>query len=335
MSKKPVAHTARGRDPHGKLCPSEAFPSSTRSGDARSGAEQNATVAKGARVTAIVLNWCGEEDTAACLRSLQASDYPALDILLVDNASPDSSGERLREAFPDLAYLQTGKNVGYTGGNNRGIERALSDGADYLLILNNDTVVEAECVTRLVQAARSTAGVGAVGPKILYFDAPGLIWFGGGKLSSVRAIGRHRLQGMPDRRGAEERTEEVSFLTGCCLLIPANVLREMGGFEDDFFAYAEDVELSLRLTSVGYHLVYEPTARVFHRVPTNPVHPSPFQIVQRDRNRRRLARRRYSAPERLGFALFFYPSRVLRALQYLFRGDGARAGAIWRGMIER
>ena len=89
-------------------------------------------------VTAVVLNWCGEVVTTECLRSLLASDYKPLKALLVDNGSPDGSFERLRALFPNLDFIQTGKNLGYAGGNNRGIEWAMRDGADYVLILNND-----------------------------------------------------------------------------------------------------------------------------------------------------------------------------------------------------
>ncbi|HET8655705.1 MAG TPA: glycosyltransferase family 2 protein [Longimicrobiaceae bacterium] len=287
------------------------------------------------RVLAVVLNWCAEEDTAACLRSLAASDFAGLEVLLVDNASPDGSGERLHQAFPALPYLQTGANLGYTGGNNRGIERALQQGYDYVLVLNNDTVVEPGCVSRLVETAERNGAACAVGAKILVHDAPERVWFGGGRISRSRAVATHRLQGGldPDPEGGP--TEEVTFLTGCCMLIPAAVLRRVGGFEEDFFMYIEDVDLSLRIAAAGYRLLYEPRARVLHRVSLQDAGPSPFQIFLRDRNRRRLARRRYGWADRLRFALVFYPGRVVRMLQYLARRDGARAGAIWRALIER
>ena len=91
-------------------------------------------------VVAIVLNWCNEDLTAACLRSVEMSTYPNLDILVVDNGSPDGSGDRLRARFPSCAYLQTGSNLGYAGGNNRGIELCLRSNPDYVLVLNNDMV---------------------------------------------------------------------------------------------------------------------------------------------------------------------------------------------------
>ncbi|MBI4541433.1 MAG: glycosyltransferase family 2 protein [Gemmatimonadetes bacterium] len=286
------------------------------------------------RVTAVVLNWCGEEDTAACLRSLLAADYPALSVLLVDNGSPDGSGERLRATFSEVEYHQTGCNLGYAGGVNRGIEWALSRGTEYVLALNNDTIVEASCVARLVEAAASGPRVGGVAPKILYQEAPGRIWFGGGDLSRMRGLGRHRHENEPDRPLTDGPPEEITFMTGCCCLLPAEALRELGGFAEDFFAYVEDVDLSLRLTRAGYRLVYQPTARVRHRVPLGALAPTPLQIRLRDRNRRRLARRHYGWSDALRFALWFYPTRVARLAEYASRGDWARARAIWRGMTE-
>jgi GT2 family glycosyltransferase len=284
------------------------------------------------RVTAIVLNWCGEEDTTACLRSLLRSDYGNLDLLLVDNASPDGSGDRLHHAFPGIRYLQTGENLGYTGGNNRGIERALADGADFVLVLNNDTEVEPEAVSRLVECATREPRVGAVGPKILYAEAPDRVWFAGGDFSRTRAVAYHRREGELDADPRGGAVEEVTFLTGCCLLLPAEVLREVGAFEEDFFAYVEDVDLSLRLRERGYRLLYQPTARIRHRVALDAGAPTPFQLVHTVRNRRRLARRRYGVRDRVRFALFFYPSRLLRVVKYLSRGDTARARAVWEGI---
>src|SRR5262245_31612036 len=140
-------------------------------------------------VWAIVLTAGGEEVTAACLESLLCQSYPALTILLVDNASPDGSGDALRRRFAGIRYHNTGANLGYTGGNNRGIEVALEGGAEFLLILNNDTIAESDCVSQLVSSARFGDRVGVVVPKILYFDDPTRVWFGGGDFSRTKALG--------------------------------------------------------------------------------------------------------------------------------------------------
>ena len=286
-------------------------------------------------VWAVVLTHGGaEEITATCFDSLLAQDYRALTVLLVDNASFDGSGERLRQRYPQVRYLHTGGNYGYTGGNNRGMQHALEQGAEYLLVMNNDTVLEPDCVSILVRSAQSAHRVGAVAPKILFFDDPARIWYAGGDFSFTRSMGMHRKELQPDDPAEPAELQEITFATGCCFLMPAAVARDVGGFREDFFIYCEDLELSLRLTRAGYKLYYQPAARMLHREPAQRPDSTPFQILHRDRNRRRIARQHFSAGQRLVFALWFYPTRAIRLGQYLLRGDWARMRALVAGVVE-
>jgi GT2 family glycosyltransferase len=263
-----------------------------------------------------VLKWCGEEDTAACLESLAASRFERLTVLLVDNASPDGSGARLHERFPNLPFLQTGSNLGYTGGNNAGIRWALAHDADYVLVINNDATVDPDCIAALVAVAEARPDAAVIAPRIMYFDAPERTWFGGGVFSRMRALGLHRESG----NGAKA-VEPITFFTGCCFLARADVMAATGAFDDSFFAYVEDAELSLRLARGGYALLYAPSAVAFHRVSTVAEPASAFQIRQRDRNRRRLVGRHYGLADRLRFAAWFYPTRLLHAARYAFTGN--------------
>jgi GT2 family glycosyltransferase len=285
------------------------------------------------RVVVVVLNWCNEADTVACLQSVLAQRLLGVVPLLVDNGSPDGSGDRVAAAFPEVPYLQTGRNLGYTGGNNRGFAWALREGADHVLVLNNDAVLEPGCVARLLDAANSDAEVGLVAPKILALDDPGRVWFAGGSISLARGVGRHWREGERDDRDRDPPSPvPIGFATGCCFLITRRALEAAGGFEESFFAYGEDLDLSFRLARLGFRLVFEPAARVRHRDPAARGAPSVFQLVQRDRNRRRFARLRLGRARRLAFGCWFYPTRAAHLLRYLAQGDRARAGAIWRGM---
>jgi GT2 family glycosyltransferase len=282
-------------------------------------------------VAVIVLNWCGEEDTVACVESLRRSTYPRLSILVVDNASPDGSGDRLRARLAGVEVLQTGANLGYAGGNNRGFDRVLKDAADYVLVLNNDTVVDPECVAALVETARR-ADAALVAPKILYHDAPHLIWYAGGDFLPARALGRHRREGELDAT-SPARAEPITFATGCCFLIRADVLRALGGFDESYFAYVEDVELSLRITRAGLRMFVEPNARLYHRIPVGAEVATPFQLRQRDRNRRRLVRTHFNFWQRLAFAAWFYPTRAIHFLRYILAGAWPQARAVFVGMF--
>jgi GT2 family glycosyltransferase len=285
-------------------------------------------------VWAIVLMYGREVMTAECIDSLLRQDYPRLTVLLVDNASDDGAGERMHARYPTIEFLQTGANLGYAGGNNHGMKVALAAGADHLLIVNNDTVLEPRCVSLLVAGAAQGSRVGAVAPKILYFDVPTHIAFGGGKYSMLRAAGIHRRAGEVDDSTEETRVEEITFVTGSCFLMPAAVARELVGFREDFFMYGEDAELSLRMQRAGYRLFYQPAARVLHREPYGQRLPPARAAFLRDRNRRRLVRLHYSRMQRVLFACWFYPSRIVRLAQYVLRGDWQGARAIVAAAIE-
>lgn len=287
------------------------------------------------RVAAVVLNWCGEVVSRACLDSLRCTTYPGLRVLLVDNGSEDGSGERLHQAYPGVDYLQTGCNLGFTGGNNRGIQWALEHEAEYVLVLNNDTVVEADAVGLMVEAAERAQGapVGGVAPKILAHDDPTRIWYAGGHFSPLYGSGVHWREGRPDTPSADGGVRDVSFMTGCCLLLSAGALGDVGGFTEELFAYGEDADLSLRLSRAGYRLLYQPAARILHHVGPPGAAPTPFQIRQRDVNRRWIMRRHFSWLRRVPFLLRFYATRVLLMARYAAGGDAARVRAIVGGMF--
>jgi len=123
----------------------------------------------------IVLNWNGKDDTLECLGSLQQLDYPNFETVVVDNGSTDGSEDVIRSAFPSVNFIQTGRNLGYAGGNNVGIKHALSHGADYVWLLNNDTTVDPNALTALVETAQADPKIAVVGSKIFYYDQPDVI----------------------------------------------------------------------------------------------------------------------------------------------------------------
>ena len=285
-----------------------------------------------ASVVAVVLNWSAEELTSACIDSLECSQYSRLRILLIDNGSPDGSGERLHARFPTIPYLQMGQNLGYGAANNRGIEWALAHRADYVLVVNNDAVVLPEAIGRLVEAAESKEEVAIVAPFIGYHDDPETAWYAGGQFSRLRGLGVHRA---PRHAESLTKTEEVSFASGCVCLISAQAIRDVGTFAEDFFAYVEDAEFCVRLRRAGYRILFEPRARALHHTPRLEHDPAPYKIRLRDRNRRRVMRRHFGPLVRIPFLARFYVTRLILLVRYSARLDWPRAAAVVQGMVER
>lgn len=239
-------------------------------------------------VIAVVLNWNGYDDTVGCVRSLQEAGYERLDVLIVDNASKDGSAERLRAAFPGVHLIENVQNYGYARGNNIGIREALARGAQYVLVLNNDVVLTPGFLTEMVEIAESDKSIGIVSPKILYFDEPGKIYAAGGTYNRWLCGSSDDSQGLPDEYCDDEkdRTRDITFATGCAMLVRSNALNKVGLFEERFFIYFEDLDLSQRINRF-YRIVYAPRSRVLHKCGAGRGwgYYTPFYLYQHTRNR--------------------------------------------------
>lgn len=203
-----------------------------------------------ARVAAVVLSWNGREDTLACLRSLEDED---VDVIVVDNASVDGTAE----AVTGVELIRNDENLGYAGGMNTGIRRALERGADAVLLLNNDVEVEPGAIDTLEAAVK---GAGAACPVVVFADQPGRIWYSGARLDPRRGYnGRH----LTDRPAAARETGRIC---GAAVLIPREAIEQVGPFDEELFAYYEDADWSLRARERGLRLLVVPEATVRHKV---------------------------------------------------------------------
>lgn len=299
-------------------------------------------------VHAVTVNWNKYEETVACVRSLQRSEYLLAGILVLDNGSTDGSGDRLERelAGSGVAFLRNRDNEGYARGMNACLREALARGADLVFSVNNDTEVDPGCVGSLVEALEADPEAGVAGPAIFFHSRPDTIWQSGGRFSRWRAglavpgKGRHAstLPGRPER---------VSFLTGCAVLVARRTLDEVGLLDTDFYFYAEDVDFDLRVREARMHLVFVPRARVWHRIENVARdRTSPFVLYHLGRGWTLLFRKRFRGPYRwYGIALqylVYTPHRLwqmlrgrapLASYRAWFRGlrDGARGRApAWR-----
>lgn len=214
------------------------------------------------KVAVILVNWNGKADTLECLASLRGIEYSNLEIVVVDNGSHDDSASAIRAAFPNVNVIETGDNLGFTGGNNKGIEQVLEDGADYVFLLNNDTTIDAQAIGELVKAAQQNPDCGLLTPLVFYYDTPDEVWFGGARLDLARGIAVHDNSQVP----RPDELRQLAWASGCTMFFPAEVLRRARGFDERFFLNWEDVDLSLRVRAMGFKIVLVPSAKVWHKV---------------------------------------------------------------------
>ena len=211
---------------------------------------------------AIVLNWNGLDDTLECLESLWRSDYPNLEVIVVDNGSEDGSCPAIREHFPDVYMIENGRNLGFVRGNNIGLAAALERGADLLLILNNDTMLEPDCVTELVKAIERDETIGIVGPLMQRTLRPDLVDMGGDfDFWTGTVILRHFASGLEG-----DGIQSIGYVWGCGLMTRAEVLRSVGFFDERYIAYYEDADFCMRARALGYRTVVATRARMVHKV---------------------------------------------------------------------
>ena len=216
-------------------------------------------------VAIILINWNNESDTAECLESCQALDYPDCSIIVVDNGSGDGSGGRLRERFPGVEVIETGCNLGFAGGNNVGIRHALENRAGLVWLLNNDTVVDPGALTALIDVAERDRTVGMVGSKISYYEAYDKLWYAGGNLDD-RTPYRCSHRGLNEEdRGQYDDTGETGFVTGCSLLVRREVIEQIGLLDEKLFLYFEDTDWGARARRSGWKLMYAPLSIVLHK----------------------------------------------------------------------
>ena len=216
------------------------------------------------KVVVILLNWNNAHFTAPCIRSLEKSDYSNMHILVVDNGSQDGSPEALQNDFPNLALIRNGQNLGFAAGNNVGIRAALEMGAEYVLILNNDTEVDSGLIRELVSMCEADHSIGISTPKMYFMNPPNVIWFAGSTVNLWTGTSNHIGCGEIDR-GQFDAIAEPGFATGCCFLVRADVLKRLGGFEERFFIYSEDADFSLRCRKAGYRIVFNPRGKLWHK----------------------------------------------------------------------
>jgi GT2 family glycosyltransferase len=218
-------------------------------------------------IAVIILTWNQRDLTLDCLASVFAIDYPSarLQVIVVDNGSSDGTAAAVRAQFSACTVLENGENLGFAEGNNVGIRYALQGTADYVMLLNNDTIVDGAMLAHLLAVIERQPEIGIVGPKMLYYDPPNVIWCAGNELGRRPWISRRLQAGEPDSTG-DLTPRAVDFITACGILLRRQVVEQIGLLDPRFFIYYEETDWCLRAHRAGWQIYYVPAARLWHRV---------------------------------------------------------------------
>lgn len=293
------------------------------------------------KVTIIILNFNGKADTLECLDSIEklTQNQVQVNTTVIDNASSDDSVAVIRQMYPHVQVIANRKNLGFCEGNNLGTADAFKKGADYVFVLNNDTLVDPSLVESLVVNAEKQ-GADVVSPKI--FFAPGyefhkgryrksergkVFWYAGGLIDWANVWPSHRGVDEVDR-GQYDTPQETQFVTGCATLISKKVYEYIGLYDPKYFAYFEDADFSIRAKKAGFKILYSPQSMLWHKNAASfGGSGSPFQDYFITRNRLLFGLRHASLRTKLAL--------VRQSAGFLLRGPTRRRRAVIDALLRR
>lgn len=234
-------------------------------------------------VFVITINWNGLADTLECLRSLTNVDFAQLRTIVVDNGSVDDQAETIAREFPDAVVLRQDRNLGFCGGCNAGIQYAIENDADYVLLLNNDALATPSLVQKLVNAYSEFPDAGAVSPVVCGYPDTDRVWYARPRWIASKA--EFVLKESNDTLDSFLSTKPfaVDFATGCCMLVPTKVYEEAGLLDERYFAYYDELDWCFRIRRSGYKSYVVPNAVVYHKETRSTPGPTHYYLIYRNR----------------------------------------------------
>jgi GT2 family glycosyltransferase len=304
------------------------------------------------KVGIVILNWNGYQDTLDCMETLLKTTYPNFTVIVVDNYSSDNSLEKIKEwcqekqaklseyglqdrdekisslvhhdehqnPSMEVVLIKSMVNLGFCAGNNIGMEFAYSQGFDYFLILNNDTLCEPTFLEEMIKSAESSRNVGLVGGVICFEEKPDTIWWAGGKfntfLETVGGMNRKPLKNL-----IANAPFETDWVSGCMTLIPRHIYEIVGGYDEDFFIWGEEWDLSIRVKKAGFTLIVAPKSKIYHKVGHALGVVSPMVCYYGIRNSLLVKRKHLSALYLTKYLIYYFAKRVARYLKFASKGN--------------
>ena len=285
------------------------------------------------RVFTIILNNNRREDTLECLASLKESTYPNSSVIVLDNQSSDGSVEEIRSDFPEVQIIELKENRGYSGNNNVGIRAAGEQGADWIFVLNEDTVLAPDCLGHLVEAGESDPEIGIVGPMVYHYHASDVIQSAGGILGpywdSIH-LGRDQQDS-----GQFADVHEVEWISGCGILLRREAIQQVGPIDERYFNYWEEIEWCIRIRRAGWKAVHVPCAKMWHKGVTIDHKPKPTVTYYATRNRL-LTLAKHHAPFSVWANAWVQNMRTLASwtIKPRWRHMRKHRDAMWYGILD-
>ncbi len=285
-------------------------------------------------ISIISVNYNGLEDTCAMIESLREHIRSvSYEVIVVDNGSVRDEAPMIRERCPyeEVVVLRSERNLGFAGGNNLGLAVARGE---YILLLNNDTLVEDDSLHRLCEALRENPSLGAVSPKIRFAWDPYPIQFAGYTPLS-RITLRNSLIGFEEQdRGQYDAPAHTPYAHGAAMMVPRRVIEQVGPMPEIYFLYYEELDWSEIIRRRGWLIGYEPRCTVYHKESRSTGQGSPLRTFYLTRNRLLFAWRNLSRSERLlSVAYQLGIAAPKQLLVNLLRRRGDLASATWRGIV--
>ncbi|GAB3718934.1 glycosyltransferase family 2 protein [Spirosoma lituiforme] len=255
-------------------------------------------------ISLITINYNQAVVTCDLLESTQQLTYPNYEIIVVDNGSAEDPSERIRQGnYPHVRVIVSPDNLGFSGGNNLGIQQAKGD---YYFLLNNDTIVTPDLLEQLIKPFVKDATIGVCCPKIRYHDQPNIIQYAGYHPLN-KYTGRTWAIGLmePDQ-GQHDQAKPTYFAHGAAMLVSREVLDRVGSLDDSFFLYYEELDWSMRIRKAGYQIYYQPEALIYHRESMSVGKQNPMKVYYHTRNRLWFMRRNVEKLPLLVFYVYYF-----------------------------
>ena len=286
------------------------------------------------RVFIIILNWNGKKDTLECLGSLKKIDYTNYRIVLIDNGSKDDSVSLIKKNFPDIKIIQNKKNLGWVGGNNIGIKYALEKNAGYILLLNNDIVVDRKFISEMIKIAKNDKKIGIVSSKSYFYSNPNVLQYTTLRFNFKK--GQSILEGYrQEDKGQFDNPQEMDFCGGACILVKREIFNKIGLLDKTYSLYFGDTDLGIRTRRAGYKIVFCPKAKIWHKISMSiGGNSSPEKEYLMNRNKIIFMKKYSSGKQFAVFLLYLFFESMLTSLIFVKKGKFDLLKSKLRGFFE-